>query len=462
MLNQTVAQEVLNAALSTGGDFAEIFLEDRRDHVLVLQDNRLETINSGRIHGAGIRVYVGLNAIYTYTNDTDREGLLRCALQAASAVKQSRNTVSCKPFYVPERLNIHPVHMTPSQTETRKKADILRAANAAAREFSPEITQAVCTYKDSEQDVLICNSEGLFTTDRRTYTRLYCQVVASSGMENQTATAGPGAMMGYELFLDRADPAVHARGAAETAVRMLHAPQCPSGVMPVVIDNGFGGVIFHEACGHSLEATSVAFGMSEFSGKLGQQIAADCVTAIDDGTMPNEWGSEHVDDEGTPTNRLVLIENGILKNYMIDRLNGKRMGMAPTGSARRQSYAFAPTSRMRNTYIAPGNDDEKEIIATMGDGLYAAKMGGGSVNPATGEFNFAVQEGYLVKDGRITTPVRGASLIGKGADVLMKIDRVGKQMRMEQGMCGSLSGSVPTNVGQPMIRVSSITVGGRA
>ena len=243
---------------------------------------------------------------------------------------------------------------------------------------------------------------------------------------------------------------------------MLHAPQCPSGVMPVAIDNGFGGVIFHEACGHSLEATSVAFGMSEFSGKLGQQIAAPCVTAIDDGTMPNEWGSEHVDDEGTPTTKLVLIENGILKNYMIDRLNGKRMNMAPTGSARRQSYAFAPTSRMRNTYIAAGNDENEEIIGSMGDGLYAAKMGGGSVNPATGEFNFAVQEGYLVKDGKITTPVRGASLIGKGADVLMKIDRVGKDMQMAQGMCGSMSGSVPTNVGEPMIRVSAITVGGRA
>ena len=462
MLSQALAQEVLNAALATGGDFAEIFMEDRRDHVLVLQDNRLETINSGRIHGAGIRVYVGLNAIYTYTNDTDRDGLLRCARQAASAVKQSRSIVSAKDFYLPQRDLIHFVRMMPSQTEARKKAEILRMANAAARDYSAEISQAVCTYKDSEQDVLICNSEGLFTTDRRTYTRLYCQVIASSGTENQTATAGPGAMMGYELFEDRIDPAAAARGAAETAVRMLHAPQCPSGVMPVVIDNGFGGVIFHEACGHSLEATSVAFGMSEFSGKLGQQIAASCVTAIDDGTMPNEWGSEHVDDEGTPTNRLVLIENGILKNYMIDRLNGKRMGMAPTGSARRQSYAFAPTSRMRNTYIAPGNDDDAEMIATMGDGLYAAKMGGGSVNPATGEFNFAVQEGYLVKDGKITTPVRGASLIGKGADVLMKIDRVGRNMRMEQGMCGSMSGSVPTNVGQPMIRVSSITVGGRA
>jgi len=463
MLNQLLAQEALNVALSTGGDFAEIFLEDRRDNVLVLQDNRLETINSGRIHGAGIRVYVGLNAVYTYTNDTDRDGLLRCAKKAAEAVRdQKEGFAKAKPFYTPEMKIVHTFRQLPSQTAAKQKADILRAANAAARGYSPEISQAVCTYKDSEQDVLICNSEGLFVTDRRVYTRLACQVVASSGMENQSGNENPGAMMGYELFLDRVDPAYYGEKAAKTAVTMLHAPQCPSGVMPVAIDNGFGGVIFHEACGHSLEATSVAFGMSEFSGKLGQQIAAPCVTAIDDGTMPNEWGSEHVDDEGTPTTKLVLIENGILKNYMIDRLNGKRMNMAPTGSARRQSYAFAPTSRMRNTYIAAGTDENEEIIGSMGDGLYAAKMGGGSVNPATGEFNFAVQEGYLVKDGKITTPVRGASLIGKGADVLMKIDRVGKDMQMAQGMCGSMSGSVPTNVGEPMIRVSAITVGGRA
>ena len=243
---------------------------------------------------------------------------------------------------------------------------------------------------------------------------------------------------------------------------MLHAPVCPAGTMPVVIGDGFGGVIFHEACGHSLEATSVALGMSEFCGKLGQQVAAPCVTAIDDGTMPGEWGSENVDDEGTPTTRLVLIENGILKNYMVDRLNGRRMGMAPTGSARRESYQYAPTSRMRNTFIAGGSDDPAEMISTMGDGLYAAKMGGGSVNPATGEFNFAVNEGYLVKDGKITTPVRGASLIGKGNEILMQIDRVGRTMSMAQGMCGSMSGSVPTNVGQPFIRVKSIIVGGRA
>ena len=185
------------------------------------------------------------------------------------------------------------------------------------------------------------------------------------------------------------------------------------------------------------------------------------VTAIDDGTMPNEWGSENIDDEGTPTTRLVLIENGILRNYMVDRLNGRKMGMAPTGSGRRESYAYAPTSRMRNTFIAPGKDDDDEMIRTMGDGLYAAQMGGGSVNPATGEFNFAVQEGYLVRDGKIVSPVRGASLIGKGNQILMRIDRVGKHMTMGQGMCGSLSGCVPTNVGQPTIRVSSLTVGGK-
>jgi len=231
--------------------------------------------------------------------------------------------------------------------------------------------------------------------------------------------------------------------------------------MPVIIDGGFGGVIFHEACGHSLEATGVALGNSEFCGKLGQTIASPIVTAIDDGTLPGEWGSTNIDDEGTPTTKLVLIENGVLKNYMIDRLNARRMEMPVTGSARRQDYTFAPTSRMRNTYIAPGNDDENEMIATAGTALYCKKMGGGSVNPVTGEFNFAVGEGYLVKDGKIDRPVRGATLIGKGADTLMKIDRVGKKMWMAQGMCGSLSGSVPTNVGQPRIRVSSMTVGGR-
>ncbi|MBR2923927.1 MAG: TldD/PmbA family protein [Clostridia bacterium] len=462
MVNQQTAQVVLEAALSTGGDFAEIFMEDRRNHSLILQDNRLETINSGRIHGAGVRVYKELSAYYAYTNDTSREGLIRCALEAASAVKAGDERTQCAKLVAKEIRNAHYVAMKPSETDTKLKADILRAANNSARAVSEEISQVTCGYRDSEQDVVIANSEGLYVTDTRVYSRMSCQAIAASGTENQMGFEGPGALKGFEHFMSTINPEVIGRQAASTAVKMLHAPVCPAGTMPVVIGDGFGGVIFHEACGHSLEATSVALGMSEFCGKLGQQVAAPCVTAIDDGTMPGEWGSENVDDEGTPTGRLVLIENGILKNYMVDRLNGRRMGMAPTGSARRESYQYAPTSRMRNTFIAGGSDDTAEMISTMGDGLYAAKMGGGSVNPATGEFNFAVNEGYLVKDGKITTPVRGASLIGKGNEILMQIDRVGRTMSMAQGMCGSMSGSVPTNVGQPFIRVKSIIVGGRA
>ena len=342
-----------------------------------------------------------------------------------------------------------------------RKAEKLRAANAAARAVSPEIVQVNCGFGDVTQDILICNTEGVFVSDRRVRSRLRVAAVASDGKENQTGTASPGAGMGFEIFEQRIDPEACGRTAAEKAVTMLHAEACPAGVYPVVIDGGFGGVIFHEACGHSLEATSVAYGLSEFAGKLGQVIAAPCVTAVDDGTIPGEWGSTHIDDEGMPTSRLTLIENGVLVNYMIDKLGGRRMNMAPTGSGRRESYQWAPTSRMRNTYIAAGRDDEAEMISTMGTGLYAKSMGGGSVNPATGEFNFAVEEGYWVENGKILRPVRGASLIGKGGEILLRIDRVGKKMTMAQGMCGSSSGSIPVNVGQPMIRVSRITVGGK-
>ncbi|MBQ8536121.1 MAG: TldD/PmbA family protein [Clostridia bacterium] len=460
MLNQATAQRVLEAAVSTGGDFGEIFLEDRVNHSVQMRSSKANLINSNRIHGAGIRVLRGTNAIYVYTNDTSEAGLLSCAKRAAQAISQSSRSI-CAPLVWHETPNIHAILIHPQQVKAPQRIEILRQADAAARAYSSEISQVSLRLADSVQKVWIANTEGLFTQDTRVYTRMACTAVASSGMENQMGVESPGGMMGYELFQSRVDPCIVGQEAARTAVTMLHAPVCPAGVMPVVIDNGFGGVIFHEACGHSLEATSVALGNSEFCGKLGQKIAAECVTAVDDGTLPNEWGSLNIDDEGAVTTRLTLIEKGVLKNYMIDKLGSRRMQMPPTGSSRRESYAYAPTSRMRNTFILPGQDDEEAMIRTMGDGLYARKMGGGSVNPATGEFNFAVAEGYLVKDGKILHPVRGASLIGKGSQVLMHIDRVGRNMRMAQGMCGSSSGSIPTNVGQPMIRVSSLTVGGR-
>ncbi len=460
MLDQNIAREVLQEAVKTGGDFAEIFVEDRIDNTMMMRSSRIETANTGRLHGAGIRVFSGVNSVYVHTNDTSREGLMNCARQAAAAIKGGSGCI-VQPFNAWNAARPEEIVLLPTEIKGNLKAEKLRAAEAAARAVSPEIVQAMVSYLDHVQHVCICNTEGVFVTDTRVRTRMSCNAIASNGAENQSGSDAPGASMGFEIFDKLIDPAKFGETAARQAIAMLHAPVCPAGVMPVVIDNGFGGVIFHEACGHSLEATSVSVGASEFCGKLGQKIAADCVTAIDDGTIVNAWGQIHVDDEGTPSQRTVLVENGVLKNYMIDRLGSRRMGMPITGSSRRQSYAFAPTSRMRSTFIAPGNDIVDEMIATMGDGLYAKKMGGGSVNPVTGEFNFAVGEGYLVKDGKIAHPVRGASLIGRGSEVLLKIDRVGSNLELGQGMCGSRSGSVPTDVGQPMIRVGDLTVGGR-
>lgn len=460
MLSKSTAEAVLAEALSTGGDFAEIFMEDNVQGNILMMDGNVEHALNSRDHGAGIRIYQGLNAVYVHTNDTSCAGLIGCARKAAAAVgaeRLSRQVQLTRSIAA----NAHVIRALPDDVSGQRKVRKLMDAHRAAKAYDASISQVIASMREMDQSVVIANSDGLLVEDRRVYTRMAVQAVASGGGENQTGIESPGAMMGFELFDSRVDPEKLGVAAAETAVKMLRAPVCPAGIMPVAIDAGFGGVIFHEACGHSLEATAVARGNSEFADKLGQKIAADCVTAIDDGTLPNEWGSLNVDDEGTPTTRLVLIENGVLKNFMIDRLNGRRMNMPVTGSARRESYAYAPTSRMRNTYIAAGKDEPSEIIATMGDGLYAAKMGGGSVNPLTGEFNFAVMEGYLVKDGHIDKPVRGATLVGKGSEIIQKIDRVGNKMSMSQGMCGSVSGSIPVNVGQPMIRVASMTVGGR-
>ena len=310
-----------------------------------------------------------------------------------------------------------------------------------------------------KQHVQISNSNGKLVQDTRIRTRMPVTAYAQDEKSMQSGFEGPGASMGLE-FYDTTQPEDIAKEAARIALVMLEAKDCPSGKMPVVIDNGFGGVIFHEACGHALEASAVSKDQSVFTNKLNTKIASDCVTAIDDGTIPNAWGSQNVDDEGNPQQKRVLIKDGVLTSYMIDTLNGRRMNMASTGSSRRQSYKYEPTSRMSNTYIAAGKDKFEDLFKGIKKGLYAKKMGGGSVNPQTGEFNFAVNEGYMIIDGKITYPVKGASLIGNGAEILMNIDKVSDNLKRAQGMCGASSGNIPTDVGQPAIRVSSITVGG--
>ena len=459
MIARDVCQRVLKVAASTGADYAEIFAENSVSNSISMIASKVDNIRNTVIAGAAVRVYKGLRSVMATTIDTSESGLIRCAEKAAEALGQGTAQME---IVLRERLfgDIHPVITCPTSVGNKEKIDILKAGYFAAKDYDASVVQATGNLLDVDHNILIANSDGLYTQDRQIRTRMAISAVADKGTGTQTGFFGPGRRMGMEMF-DIIDPKAVGVRAAKQAVTMAGAGYCPAGVMPVAIANGFGGVIFHEACGHGLEASSVAYGQSVFAGKLGQQIANPKVTAIDDGTIPGAWGSINIDDEGTPAQKNVLIENGILKSYMIDKFNGRRMGMASTGSSRRQSYAYTPTSRMTNTYIANGEDKNEDIIASMEYGLYAASMGGGSVNPTTGEFNFAVNEGYIVRNGVICEPVRGASLVGKGSDCIMNIDMVGNDMEMGQGMCGSSSGSVPTNVGQPLIRVSSITVGGR-
>lgn len=459
MLSNKVIENVLTAALSRGGDFAEVFVEDKYNSSIRLVGGLIENNISGRDHGVGIRIFDNLNCIYAYTNDSTEENLIKVAKEAASALKKD-SIVKSLNFMKGEGTNFNPIKILPSTVEKKRKIDLMKMGYEAAKNYDPLISQAVVSYLDEEQNVLIANSEGLLAEDKRIRTRYMVASVASKDGEMQEGYFGPGASMGFEFF-DNINVVEVGKEASRIAKTMVEADHCPSGVMPVIMDNAFGGVLFHEACGHALEAAFVSKNTSVFANKLEELVASPLVTAIDDGTMPNEWGTTNIDDEGTPTQRNVLIENGVLKSYLIDKLNGKRMGMASTGSGRRQSYKFAPTSRMNNTFIDQGESSLEEIIANTEKGLYAKKLGGGSVNPATGEFNFAVMEGYLVENGRILKPVRGATLIGSGIKVLELIDMVGKNLALGQGMCGADSGSIPAGLGQPPLRVKSMTVGGR-
>ena len=459
MINKELCEKVLLVACATGADYAEIYGERTGNHNIYMVNSKVDSVKDTVVAGVAIRVFKGLRSVSASTVDTSEEGLLRCAKQVADALGEgtAQIEICLKPM---EFVDIHPVLTDPTAVGNKLKADILKEAYFAAKEYDPLISQVTGNLLDVDHNILVATTDGVYATDRQLRTRLSISAVAEKDGQTQTGSSNQGRRMGLEMF-DTLIPRDIGLKAANQAITMVNADYCPAGTMPVAIENGFGGVIFHEACGHSLEATSVSLGRSVFAGKMGEQIASTKVTAIDDGTIPGAWGSVNIDDEGTPSKKNVLIEKGVLKSYMIDKLGGRRMGMAPTGNSRRQGYAFSPTSRMTNTYIAPGDDKNEDIIASMEYGLYAKQMGGGSVNPLTGDFNFAVSEGYIVRNGVICEPVRGASLVGKGSEILMNIDMVGTNLDMGQGMCGSTSGSIPTNVGQPLIRVSAITVGGR-
>lgn len=459
MISKSLLTEVLQKAMSTGADFAEVYVEHTKANDIHMIDNKVDLISDRLISGVGIRILKGTRCVAGSTSSLERSDLLACAARVADAMD---GVPEGRTITLTERIfgDVHPIRIVPESVHTQRKTDLLKEGYFAAKNYHPDISQVSADLMDFDHNILIANSDGLFTQDRQIRTRMFIEAIASKNGENQSGSCSPGRRMGLELF-DLFSPKDIGTEAARQAITMLNAGYIKAGKMPVAIENGFGGVIFHEACGHSLEASCVSIGQSQFCGKLGQKIANEKVTAIDDGTIPNAWGSINIDDEGTPSQRKVLIENGILKSYMIDKLNGRRMGMEGNGSSRRQGYQWQPTSRMTNTFIDNGPDKNEDIIKSIEYGLYAKEMGGGSVNPITGAFNFAVREGYIIRNGEIKEAVRGASLIGKGSDIIMDIDMVGQNLATGQGMCGASSGSIPTDVGQPLIRVSSITVGGR-
>lgn len=460
LLEKKLIENLLDKGLSRGADFAEVFVEETDSTLLQSLSGRLEKANSSKLFGVGIRLAKKFQTVYGYTNSQNPEDLLTLADDLSKSFDKDSLTKRT-PLMKLEVGKRHNAEIKPQDVSLKEKVGLIKKAYKTASSYDEAIKQVIINLIDNTQTVLIANSKGRFVTETRYRVRIGINSVAAKEGVMQTGGVGPGAGKGYEYLLNEIDIEEYAKTASKIAVTMLNAEECPSGVMPVVIHNGFGGVIFHESCGHPLEATAVAKNASVFCGKMGQKVASDIVTAIDDGTLENRWGSANYDDEGYPQQRRVLIEKGILKSYMVDKINGRRMNAEATGSSRRQNYKFAPTSRMSNTYIDNGESKFEEIIAATEYGLFAKKLGGGSVNPGNGDFNFAVMEGYMIRDGKIAEPVRGASLVGNGGNILYKIDMIADNLDSARGMCGSVSGTIPADVGQPTLRVTRMTVGGK-
>jgi len=445
--------------MSTTADFAEVFQEVTESKSVSLLNGKVIRASTGFDSGTGIRLLAGTNSVYVYSSDNDIEVLLKLAKEAAAAIKgtDKGSIEALKELCSTTKAT---VEIDPMNVSKMDMVDVLRKSADYALGYDPLITQVASSLAYSTRTARIINTRGVNAEDTTKRIRLSVETIATKENEKQSGRIAPGTMRGYE-FINEYPLIDKTRECCDTAIRMVNAGYAPSAKMPVILGNGFGGVIFHEACGHALEATSVGIKNSYFTDKLGEQIASSIVSARDNAVIDGEWGSYATDDEGNTSSDLLLIENGILKNYLVDELGGRRMNCKPTGCARRQNYSYAPTSRMSNTYICNGETDPKDIIANTEYGLYCTQMGGGSVDTSTGDFNFAVNEAFMVRDGKIAEPVRGATLIGKGQEILKNIDMVGNDLTLSAGMCGSVSGGVPVTVGQPTIRVSSILVGGR-
>ncbi len=462
LVEADVLSRVLSKGRSTGAEFAEIYIEDKRSTSAGLDDGRVEQVTSGRDRGAGIRVVAGETTGFAHTSDLSERGLLAAALAAAEAAKQGDggvHKIALRPLL---RHPVNTVRIAPDEVAKARKVEMLMRVDAAARSVDGSVVQVSAGYGDSMKRILIANSEGVFSADDQVRTFFRVNVVASGDAGMQTGYDSLGHTIGFELF-DEHDVEELAVRAAKQAITKLKARPAPSGSMPVVIKRGSGGVLFHEACGHGLEADLVGKGASVYRGKVGQSVAAPFVTLVDDGTMTGEWGAIGIDDEGHPSQRNVLIENGVLTDYMWDYLRARKEGHRQSGNGRRQSYADLPMVRMTNTFVLNGKEEPDDIVRATERGVYVAKLGGGSVDTASGDFVFGMTEAYLIENGEITEPLREGNLIGNGPQVLQDIDLLGNDFAMgNPGTCGKDGQGVPVGDGQPTLRVKAMTIGGTA
>ena len=466
MIETAVVERVLSAALGRGGDFAEVFAEDRRTSTACLDDTRVEELASGRDRGAGIRVVVGGTTGFAHTADLSEQGLLRAAEAAGAIARDGSGTTRTVSLGPAGSVTPGTVARSPETVGKEARVELLGRADEAARSEGGAVRQVSVACGDSRRRILVANSDGLMAADDQVRTRLgvSCVAVGDTGM--QTGYETVALTLGFELFDPGSDRGVSveevARTAAGRALTKLAARPAPSGVVPVVLRGGSGGILFHEACGHGLEADHILKDSSVYAGRVGEQVASPLVTLVDDGTLGPEWGSFAIDDEGRPAGRNVLIEDGVLTDYLWDRLRADKAGRASSGNGRRQSYQHLPMVRMTNTFLLAGAEDPEEVVAQTPYGVYVAKLGGGQVNTATGDFVFGMTEAYLIEQGRITEPLRDANLIGNGPDVLRRVDAVANDFAMSPGTCGKDGQAVPVGCGQPTLRISGVTVGGTA
>ncbi len=460
LIDPDVLERVLSAALVGGGDMAEVFAEDAATASAMLDDRRVEELASGRSRGAGIRVVDGETTGFAHTADLSESGLLAAARAAAAVARQGGNgvrTVALDPLNAHGRGD----RTAPDSVDKARKLELLTRADEAARAAGDAITQVQVGCGDSRRRVLIANSEGLLAQDEQIRTRFNVVCVANGDTGMQTGYESLARTEGYEIF-ERHRVEDIAAVAAARALTKLSARPAPSGEVPIVLAGGSGGILFHEACGHGLEADHIVKDASVYTGQVGELVASPLVTLVDDGTVLGEWGNFAVDDEGCPPGRNVLIENGVLTDYMWDWLRARKDGRKSSGNGRRQSYQHLPMVRMTNTYLLAGTEDPDEIVAQTPSGVYVKKLGGGQVNTATGDFVFGTTEAYLIEGGRITEPLRDANLIGNGPEVLRRIDAVATDFDMTPGTCGKDGQSVPVGCGQATLRITGVTLGGTA